>query len=243
MEVKISELERLIQHHPQLKKGCIVDTNIVFAFSFPLDTFNEWAEEVVSTLHKLNIPIYTNLNVRSEFIDLNRRVMIPEGLVDFYDEIDGSFDEGTVIAKLKSLKTRKRKAEDEGRTFKLSDSEIKQYSELLNSIPWVDGDSNWTLFCRDYFAPYIDDVWERAVKRMKINFLGTREIESKEFFEKHPSWENMIKIVGLSGLGSSDAMIVNLFQESKIPLMITADVAVKNMLVEFMAAGNFVLAP
>lgn len=47
------------------KKGCIVDTNIDFAFSFPLDTFNEWAEEVANTLHKLNIPIYTNLNVRS----------------------------------------------------------------------------------------------------------------------------------------------------------------------------------
>jgi hypothetical protein len=234
MEIRISELEKQIQTHPELKKGCIVDTNIVFAFSFPLDTFNEWAEEVVSTLHKLNIPIYTNLNVRSEFIDLNRRVMIPEGLVDFYEEIDGSFDEGTVIAKLKSLKTRKRKAEDEGRTFKLSDSEIKQYSELLNSIPWVDGESNWTLFCRDYFAPYIDDVWERAVKRMKINFLGTREIESKEFFNK-------VKIVGISGLGSSDAMIVNLFQESNIPLMITADVAVKNTLLEFMASDKFVI--
>ena len=110
MEIRISELEKLIQTHPELKKGCIVDTNIVFAFSFPLDTFNEWAEAVVSTLHKLNIPIYTNLNVRSEFIDLNRRVMIPEGLVDFYEEIDGSFDEGAVMAKLKSLKTRKRKA-------------------------------------------------------------------------------------------------------------------------------------
>ena len=38
----------------------------------------------------------------------------------------------------------------------------------------------------------------------------------------------MVKIVGLSGIGSSDAMIINLFQESKIPLMITADVVVKN---------------
>lgn len=76
---------------------------------------------------------------------------------------------------------------------------------------------------------------------MKINFLGTREIESKEFFDKHPSWENMVKIVGLSGIGSSDAMIINLFQESKIPLMITADVAVKNTLLEFMASDKFVI--
>lgn len=44
----------------------------------------------------------------------------------------------------------------------------------------------------------------------------------------------MIKIVGISGLGSLDAMIVYLFQESKIPLMITADVAVKNTFLNFM---------
>jgi len=46
-----------------------------------------------------------------------------------------------------------------------------------------------------------------------------------------------------NGLGSSDAIIVNLFQESKILLMITADVAVKNMLLEFIASENFVLTP
>ncbi|MFA6236240.1 MAG: hypothetical protein WC635_02845 [Bacteriovorax sp.] len=78
---------------------------------------------------------------------------------------------------------------------------------------------------------------------MKINFPGTRVIESKEFFDKHPLWENMVKIVGPSGIGSSDAMIINLFQESKIPLKITADVGVKNTLLDFMPTEKFVLAP
>lgn len=37
-------------------------------------------------------------------------------------------------------------------------------------------------------------------------------------------------------------MIINLFQESKIPLMITTDVGVKNTLLDFMPVEKFVLA-
>lgn len=242
MLLKIEELEERISKIPELKKGCVIDTNIAFAFSFPLDTFNEWAEEVIEVLHRLNIPIYTNQNVRSEFIDLNRRVLIPEGLVDFYDDYSELFV-GEIEASLKSLKTKKNKANHENRTFKFSDSDINKFSLMFKALKHSSGQDMWQYFCQYYLYPYIQNIWSEAVTDMKINFLGTREIESKEFFEKHPSWENMVKIVGLSGIGTSDAMIINLFQESKIPLMITADVGVKNTLLDFMPAEKFVLAP
>lgn len=242
MLLKIEDLEQKIAQNPALKIGCIVDTNVVFATSFPLDTYNDWGEEVFDTLHKLNIPVFTNLNVRSEFIDLNRRVLIPEGLIDFYDDYSEVLS-GEIESSLKSLKTRKNKANNENRTFKFNDTDIKQFMQMFKKLEHSSGKDLWQLFCQYYLLPYIENAWEKAVQRMKINFLGTREIESKEFFDKHPSWENMVKIVGLSGIGSSDAMIINLFQESKIPLMITADVGVKNTLLDFMPAEKFVLAP
>jgi predicted nucleic acid-binding protein len=242
VELKISELEKSLLSHPEIKKGCIVDTNVIFAASYPLDTYNEWGEEVFRVLHKLNIPVYTNLNIRSEFIDLSRRVLIPEGLIDFYEVLSGTLED-EIEARLKSLKTRKRKANDEGRTFKLSDSEIKQYAELLNSAPSLEGISGWAVFCRDYFAPYIVNVWESVVQQMKINFLGTREIESKEFFERHPTWDNMMRIVATTGIGSADAMIINLFQESKIPTLVTADNAIKVTVLNNYFGGKFILSP
>lgn len=57
MLLKIEDLEQKIAQNPALKIGCIVDTNVVFATSFPLDTYNDWGEEVFDTLHKLNIPV------------------------------------------------------------------------------------------------------------------------------------------------------------------------------------------
>ncbi|HXH74384.1 MAG TPA: hypothetical protein VNJ08_05440 [Bacteriovoracaceae bacterium] len=242
MEVKISDLEKSVEKYPELRRGCIIDTNVLFAGSYPSDTYNDWADDVFKTLNRLSIPSYTNLNVRSEFFDLHRRVLIPEGLVDFYDDLSESLD-GKIYEKLKYLKRRAKDARDQGRPFKLNDSEIKEYMELLGHEPRPEGVSGWTAFCQAYFAPYITDVWEDAVKDLKVNFLGTREIESKEFFDKHPSWSNMIKILGDSGIGSADAMILNLFQESKLPLLITADKSVRNTVLNSSFIGKFILSP
>ena len=150
---------------------------------------------------------------------------------------------GEIESSLKSLKTRKNKANNENRTFKFNDTDVKQFMQMFKKLEHSSGKDLWQLFCQYYLLPYIENAWEKAVQRMKINFLGTREIESKEFFDKHPSWENMVKIVGLSGIGSSDAMIINLFQESKIPLIITADAGVKGTLIDFMPVEKFILAP
>lgn len=84
MLIRNSALIKTALGVPRAQRGCVVDTNVLFAASFPLDAFNEWAESLVALLHKLEIPLFTNINVRSEFIDLCRRVMIPEGLVGLH---------------------------------------------------------------------------------------------------------------------------------------------------------------
>ena len=242
MELKISDFENSVENYPELKQGCIVDTNVLFAGSYPLDVHNDWADEVFKSLNRFGIRAYTNLNVRSEFLDLQRRVLIPEGLVGFYEDFSESL-EGKFYEELKYLNRKAKTARDEKRVFKLNDSEIKKFMELFGHEPGSDGPSGWTAFCKSYFSPYISNVWDNAVTNLKINFLGTREIESKEFFEKHPSWENMIAILGESGIGSADAMILNLFKESTLPLLITADKAVKNTMLNSSFSGKFVLCP
>ncbi len=242
MELKILDFENSVEKFPALKQGCIVDTNVLFAGSYPLDIHNDWADEVFKTLNRLGIPVYTNLNVRSEFLDLHRKVLIPEGLVGFYEDFSESLA-GKIYDELKYLKRKAKAATDEERAFKLNDSDIKKYMELFGHEPTGDGPSPWTVFCQSYFAPYINGIWEDVVQDLKINFLGTREIESKEFFEKHPSWTDMVAILGESGIGSADAMILNLYKESSFSLLITADKAVKNTMLNSSFSGKFVLSP
>jgi hypothetical protein len=67
MELKISDFEESLNKYPILEQGCIVDTNVIFAESYPNDNYNAWAEEVFEVLNRNLIPVYTNMNVRAEF--------------------------------------------------------------------------------------------------------------------------------------------------------------------------------
>jgi predicted nucleic acid-binding protein len=242
MKLKISDFEESLQTFPILKQGCIVDTNVIFAESYPNDTYNAWAEEIFEVLRRNSIPVYTNMNVRSEFIDLQRRVLIPECLIGFYEDLSTELEEG-LYKKLRELSKNAWNARTNGKPFKFNESEIKEYMRLIGHEPTSEGVSSWTGFCQSYFSPYIEKVWPAAVQKLNINFLGTREIESGEFFDNHPSWDNMISILGESGVGSADAMILNLFKESKLPLLITADKAVKNTLLNSSFVGKYILSP
>jgi hypothetical protein len=236
------KLPNIRQQNEELDLGCIVDTNVVFAATFPLDTHNEWADQVFNKLQSSKIPIFTNINIRSEFIELNRRVLIPECLVDFYDAMRG-FLNPEIEHKLKSLKTLKARATSESRAFKLSDSEIKKFRHLLSAIEVNETTNGWTLFCRDYFHQYITTVWDSAINDLGIQFLGTRAIESKDYFNGDPKWTDMLDIIGNSGIGSSDAMIINLFLQSKLPLIVTADSDVKDTVISMMPTDKYILAP
>lgn len=243
MLVSLAEIRTLAKTSEEFRRGCILDTNVIFAASFPLDAHNEWAEKVVHELHAAGIPIFSNINVRSEYLDLNRRVLIPEGLMDFFRDYEPNLP-GEVAMSLKALRTRMDRANLESRTFKLSDSDIKRYRQLLSKIGGgIDGRTSlWDEFCEEYLLPYISSVWTEVVQSLRLEFLGTRAIENRENFNHKPNWERVIEIIGRSGIGSADAMIVNLFLASKLPLIVTADSDVKETLLGMTTGPKYVLA-
>ena len=57
MELKISDFEKSVEKFPDLKLGCIVDTNLLFVGPYPLDIHNDWADEVFRTFNRLSIPV------------------------------------------------------------------------------------------------------------------------------------------------------------------------------------------
>lgn len=80
--VRFSEILKTASSQPSLKQGCIVDTSILFAASYPPDEFNSESEQLIDFFAELEIPLFTNVNIRAEFMDQHRRVMVPEGLSD-----------------------------------------------------------------------------------------------------------------------------------------------------------------
>lgn len=241
MRISIAQLKNLCSLNPELKRGCIVDTNTLFATSVPLDRLNEWAESVFTGLNELEIPAFTNINIRSEFLDLHRRVLIPEGLVTLFDEIDKQTLDPTIRTQLKALKTSKDEATLSGKLFKFNDQQIKKYRTLLALKPISSAMNGWDQFCEYYLRPYIANVWEDVIESLKIQFVGTRAIENREYFDRDPNWKDMTDIIGRFGVGSSDAMIINFFLCSKFPLIVTGDEDVAYVVERLSNGTKFIL--
>lgn len=219
--IRFSDLLKTASTQPGVKNGCFVDTSILFAASYPPDEFNTEAEQIFEYLAELEIPIFTNVNVRSEFIDLHRRVMIPDGLGDLYTAYGKSLD--TILyAKLQSINTSLTIARKTGKPFKFDENQIKSWRQILRSRQ-LKGKSGWLQFCEDFLQNKIEAVWDKTCDELGINFFSLRNTDHSDWLVSELRWGDMATIVGRFGVGSFDAMIINLFLNSKFSLMLTAD--------------------
>ncbi len=74
------------------EKLCFVDTTILFAETYPLDTFHDETVVVFDLLSKAGISVVTNVNVRAEFLENHRRVLIAECLIDLLEDQGSELD-------------------------------------------------------------------------------------------------------------------------------------------------------
>ena len=209
--------------HPDAKRGALVDIDsVLFSVGYPLDLFNEEAEAAFSVLIDQQVPIFSNLNVRLEYLELHRRVLIPECLIDFLKDREDVLD-SVVSLRLKSLRTRYRTAHDNGSgQFKLSDKEIKELRTVLSSYRSGDKDA-WELFCQDYLQGKIEVVWDQIVEQLGLNFIGLRTHEESSALVEPFSWSAATRLMGQFGIGSVDAMILELFLSSQFQILLTSD--------------------
>lgn len=201
--------------------ACFADTTVLFSFSHTLDRFNEFSEKALTPLYKSEIPICTNVIVRAEFLELQRRALIPECLIDFYQDYSSVLP-GPLAAKLLSHQTSYRKKLDQEKSPKLDSNQIKSFRLLLSELSSPAG-NGWELLCRAYLQGKLEPLWDALVKRLNIEFLSLRATDSNPRLESVPQWEDAVSLMGRYGIASSDAMILNMFLCSKISVLLTAD--------------------
>jgi hypothetical protein len=238
---RFSEILKASGEHTAIREGCLVDTSILFAASYDLDKFNTEAVEVFDYLGELEIPLHSNVNIRAEFIDLHRRVMIPEGLVSMFSEFGRSLDL-QLYTKLQSVNTQLTESRRTGSPFKLSEERIKEWRQVLRQYQFssIDG---WEQFCADFLKGKIENIWDETSKILGINFLTLRGSDRNEWLVSDVTWESMATLVGRFGIGSFDAMIINLFLSSKFSALITADKEIAYTIQKLNPAGKFVVVP
>lgn len=202
--------------------GCFADTTILFSATYPLDLFNEESEIVFDLIAPLKIPIFTNVNVRAEFLESHRRVLIAECLIELLEDRESTFD-GAILEKLKAHRSSYRRKVAEEKTAKMDVSQIKMFRKLLSSYDFQ-GRDGWALFCRDYLQKRLSPIWEDVETEFELNFISLRSEEETPYLNSRPQWRMAVDLMGRYGIASADAMILNMFLCSKIPVLLTADV-------------------
>jgi len=238
---QFNDIRRLISEVPEIKNGVVVDSNIIFAASYELDVFHDEVAEMLNVFSEFDVPLFTNVNIRTEFLELHRRVLIAESLIDFYEDF-GSDMEPELQHQLKSHRTSYRKAVEEDRLFKLSDQRIKSFRNQLMEFTFNEQDA-WQLFCQNYFSTRISGIWEKAVELFNLQFISMRQTDKSPQISGDLSWEQMENLVSQYGIGVSDAMILNLYLNSTFSAIITADSDLVYVLEKVGPKNKIVLIP
>ncbi|MFN7906417.1 MAG: hypothetical protein ACK5P5_14645 [Pseudobdellovibrionaceae bacterium] len=202
--------------------GCFIDTTILFSATYPLDSFNDECEFVFDFLAENQVQIFTNINVRAEFIENHRRALIADCLIDLLEDEGANYD-GVLLEKLKSHRTSFRRKVSEEKSAKMDVNQIKTFRRLLAGLHKNSSGDGWDLFCKKYLLNKIEPLWDAAQEIYQLNFISIRSDDEHPHLNSIPQWKNAEKLVGRYGIASSDAMILNMFLSSKIPVLLTAD--------------------
>jgi predicted nucleic acid-binding protein len=213
--VPASQFEWYLKELPSPPQGCFVDTNLLFAADYEVHRLYDEAVELGEALLLHRIPIFSNATIRSELLELKRRVLIGEALLDFL-EMGQKHLPVRVVNALRSLKTSIRESIATGSHYLLSDRQIKKSRDLFESEI---GPGTWKDFCSKFIGDKLESEWERQVERKGINYLDGRP---SEYLTSPIEWSDAIRLIETFGIGTSDAMILNIFLKSVFPFIVTA---------------------
>lgn len=213
----------LLSHRPKLSNGLVVDTNILISATYDGDTFFEQTNDLLDLIFENNVPLFYNVNVRAEFLEIQRRITFTDALLSFESQTKLATLPIELSKKLSSIRSNQKRREDSGRkNLRLSEFDIKEFKSLMiqESLP---SGNLWREFCHEYIGDQLFKSWDEVVTKFALNPLSLRADDQDKNIVTSPSWEDAVELMSTEGLSSSDAMIVNMFQASKFEAILSSD--------------------
>ena len=218
-----SDLSNLLSKVPGVKSGIVVDTNILISATYDFDTFFDETNDLLDLLIANNIPLYCNVNVRAEFLEIHRRIIFTEALLSLEAAVTLSTLPLELSKKLSSLRSNQKKREQDGRApVRLGEADIKGYKLLMIREQGIKGNL-WDTFCADYVGDNLAKTWDVMVENVGLNFLSMRQEDQDNHLLTRPDWGDAVKLMSQQGVSSSDAMILNMFLASKFQAILSSD--------------------
>lgn len=221
----------------------ILDTNIVIAYFFEDHRQHDIVRDFLNELENVCDPLfYSTVTIKSEFLEFRRRQFLTEGLLTLVDEVNkGEGLRGPSKTKIQYkkglLKNRKSKeslspeglpVEDEldlelypsDRFF--HDSDIKEIKLTFRSRD-IQKEIGWLKICETYLKDKLET--DENIIDQFCTYLTTKNPDQKKiiFNNQDIKWKDATHLCASTGLGYSDAMILNIFKISTIPYLVTLD--------------------
>lgn len=95
-----------ISNHLNIKsdqRKVLIDTCALIAYSHGASEFSDETENLFITLRQNNFKAYTNVNIRSEYLDYQRRLIVTEALTNIAGQTKGINSFSDIQKRLKSL--------------------------------------------------------------------------------------------------------------------------------------------
>lgn len=202
--------------------GCIVDTQLLIAGIYGPHPFNEEAEFIYEKLAEYGLPIYSTVTTRHEFIDVSRRIKMSEVAADMcLANTKWRLTEASK-AELRRIKFRLDERAKSQEAPILTDREIKVLKKLFSPIT-RSGKDGWIEICKEFFVGKLTSEWHHLSESLNINYIDLQVPEIQSLFHDRMTWGKMCRISESSCLSSSDAMILNALNCSRIDFLVSAD--------------------
>jgi predicted nucleic acid-binding protein len=214
---------RVLTKQPSIKSGLVLDTNVLISATYDGDTSFDQTVEFFDLIAENSVPVFCNANVRMEFLEIHRRIIFTEALLDFSSVIDKALLPPALVKTLNSWTTQNSTRKKAGKTpLRLGEADLKSAKFQLSSIS--DGQRDlWTVLCSDRIGNKLTKLWEKTESELGLNFLSLRKSDQTESEEKPAAWPATIALVEQEGLSSTDAAIISSFLASDFGAFLTSD--------------------
>lgn len=205
---------------PENCTGCLADTGFLYALSYKDDRLFNHATDVFDLLADHKVGLYANVISRLEFVDLIFRKQITNGAISLLGTVNPTTTQKSLFNLLKNIRDTNKGEANVGNSYKINEGRLKNLRKELEAAA---GQGSWKSFCETYSGVYLKNDWETLEQDLGLDFIEIMEGAQSELFASPLYWKDMVQVMGNLGVRGPDAMIMNLFLKSKLPLLITGD--------------------
>lgn len=252
MANRIGFKEFLKKTRGQATLELIVDANVIIASRDKSHRDNKAIQEFYDSLDQsqTEVTLFTTVTTKAEFLEYYRRKILTEGILELYrinkdrkvisDRVKNVIENQVRARNLRQ----KREVERQEKMEKIleshfvdtteidieefsvdanyfKDSELKEIKKAFRARD-VDDESGWVSFCKKVLVNRLYTLESKLDSF--CHYLTTRDEESLKYFvKKDVEWRAATQICGESGMGYSDAMILNMANHTSIEHILTLD--------------------